>query len=40
MIDSREYGTVELENYCLYCCEPCEKTYCDKECKKAYESEN
>jgi len=39
MIDSREYQE-ELENECLYCGEQCYKTYCDKGCKKAYESEN
>jgi len=30
----------ELDNECGYCGELCEKTYCDKNCKKAYESEN
>jgi len=28
------------ENECRFCGEPCEKTYCSNECKKAYESEN
>jgi len=30
----------QLENECLYCGEPCEKTYCNSECRKAYECEN
>lgn len=25
----------ELENECLFCGEPCEKTYCCKECRIA-----
>ena len=28
------------ENECVYCGEPCDKTYCNNDCKKAYESEN
>jgi len=39
MIDSRLYQD-ELDNECLYCGEKCEHTYCDKECKKAYECDN
>lgn len=35
-----DYEIEELENECRYCGEPCDKTYCDKNCKKAYESEN
>lgn len=30
----------ELEDECVYCGEPCNGTYCDKECKKAYEQDN
>jgi hypothetical protein len=30
----------ELENECFYCGEPCDKNYCDKNCKKAYEQDN
>lgn len=30
----------ELQNECAYCGEPCEKRYCDNECKKAYENDN
>ena len=30
----------ELDNECLYCGEPCDKSYCDKNCKKAYEQDN
>lgn len=30
----------EQENECAYCGEPCDRTYCSSECKKAYESEN
>jgi hypothetical protein len=30
----------ERENECAYCYEPTDKTYCSKECKKAYEQEN
>ena len=28
------------ENECLYCGEFCEKTYCNSDCKKAYECDN
>ena len=35
-----EYPAEELENECRFCGEESEKTYCNKECKKAYESEN
>lgn len=40
MIDSREYPEEELESECLYCGSECNGPYCNKECKKAYESEN
>lgn len=39
MIDSKEYQE-EKENECLFCGEECEKTYCDSNCRKAYEQEN
>ena len=29
----------EPENCCLYCGEPTEKEFCDKQCKKAYEND-
>jgi hypothetical protein len=29
-----------LENECAFCGEPCEKRYCDNQCKKAYEQDN
>ncbi len=28
------------ENHCVYCGEECNGSFCDKECRKAYESEN
>ena len=40
MIDYRDYPAEELVNECLYCGEECNGSYCNKECKKAYESEN
>jgi hypothetical protein len=30
----------ELDHKCLYCGEPCDSCYCDKECEKAYEQDN
>jgi hypothetical protein len=35
-----EYQLEELENECRFCGEESEKTYCNKDCKKAYECEN
>ncbi|AHK11394.1 hypothetical protein F132_48 [Flavobacterium sp. phage 1/32] len=29
----------EGENECGYCGEPCEKEFCSRECKKAYEND-
>ena len=40
MVDSRLYQEEEKENECLYCGSECEHTFCDKECKKAYECDN
>ena len=36
----QEYQAEELENECRFCGEESEKTYCNKDCKKAYEQEN
>ena len=40
MVNSRLYQEEEKENECLYCGEECEHTFCNKECKKAYECDN
>ncbi len=40
MIDSNKYPRKELEDKCLYCNEDCERSFCNKGCKKAYEAEN
>jgi|SanBayMetagenome_1026888.scaffolds.fasta_scaffold11220_2 hypothetical protein len=37
---SWEYPPEEKECICRFCGEESEGTYCNKECKKAYESEN
>ena len=40
MIDTYNNPPEELENECAYCGEPCSKTYCNSDCRKAYESDN
>lgn len=32
-----DYQNEHPENECRYCGEPCEKTYCDKQCERADE---
>ena len=40
MIDTYNNPPEELENECAFCGEPCSKTYCNSDCRKAYEREN
>lgn len=40
MIDTWSYPPDDVENKCGFCGEQCDNSYCSKECKKAYESEN
>ncbi len=39
MLDTYNNPPEEKENKCAYCGEPCEKEFCNKECKKAYEND-
>ena len=34
-----DYQNEYPENECRYCGEPCEKTYCDKQCERADEDQ-
>lgn len=40
MIDSREYPPEETDHECHYCGEPCNGSFCNRDCKKAYEHDN
>lgn len=40
MIDYRDYGHEYIECTCKYCGEDSEKEFCNKECAKAYKSDN
>lgn len=40
MIDTYNNPPEELEYRCAYCGEPCEKRYCNLDCRKAYDSDN
>ncbi len=40
MIDTYNTERPQEENECAFCGEPCEKRYCDRNCKKGYEQDN
>lgn len=40
MIDTWNNPPEELQDECNFCGEQCNGSYCSRECKKGYESEN
>ena len=40
MIDTYNNPLEDMEDECNFCGEQCDNSYCSRECRKAYESEN